>query len=162
MNNHNTQTNLVVEINVGLGMIVWWWTTHEEIKQHSKCPVGTRSVSWMVSDMVTNTMDVMNDNVPNDHGSIMLEEAAMLRHMGLQLLDMLQRVKHVLDNFGSVMVGKCAQMVVAECVLPRINGTQCRMFHQLQMTNVCVLWKFFFGRRWCIVVLCLSDKMSHV
>ena len=83
----------------------------------------------MVSDMVANTMDVMNDNVPNDHGSIMLEEAAMLRHMGLQLLDMLRRVKHVLDNFGSVMVGKCAQMVVAECVLPGINGTQCRMFH---------------------------------
>ena len=94
----------------------------------------------MVSDMVTNTMDVMNDNVPNDHGSIMLEEAAMLRHMGLKLLDMLRRVKCVPDNFGSVVVGKHAQMVVAEFVLPGIDGTQIRMFHRLQMTNVCVLW----------------------
>ena len=135
MNNHNTQTNLVVEINVGLGMIVWWWTTHEEIKQHSKCPVGTRSVFWMVSDMVTNTMDVMNDNVPNDHGSIMLEEAAMLRHMGLQLLDMLRRVKHVLDNFGSVLVCMCVEVVVAERILPWIDGTEVGMFHRLQETK---------------------------
>ena len=89
MNDNNTQTNLVAEINLGLGMIVWWWAIYEETKQHSKCPVATTSVFWMVSDMVANTMDVMNDNVPNDRGSIMLEEAAMLRHMGFQLLQML-------------------------------------------------------------------------
>ena len=73
MNNHNTQTNLVVEINVGFGMIFWWWATHEEMEQHSKCLVAMRSVFGVVFDMVTDTMDVTNDNITNDHSSITLD-----------------------------------------------------------------------------------------
>ena len=59
-------------------MVIRWGTAHEGIEQHSKCPVVMRCVFWVIVNMITDRMEVTNDDVANDFRCILLEEEAML------------------------------------------------------------------------------------
>ena len=89
MNDDNSQTNPVVEINVCFRMVIWWGPTHEGMEQHSKCPVAMRCVFWVAINMLTDRTEATSNNVTNDFFCIVLEETAMHRHMSSQLLDVL-------------------------------------------------------------------------
>ena len=79
--------------------------------------------------MVPDRTDVMCDHVTNDHRCILLDEAAVFRHMTSQLFDVLRGLKHVLDNFGTFLVCRQSQTIVQECIISRIDGTQLVVFH---------------------------------
>ena len=90
MNDNNTQTNLVVEINECFGVIVWWGTTHEKMEQHPNCPIAMRCVFCLVFDALADRVDVTSDNVSNDFLRMSPGKAAMLGDMSSQLVDVLR------------------------------------------------------------------------
>ena len=174
-NNNDSQTNLVVEIDVFLGMVVWWGTTHEGVEQHSQCPVAMTSrmgrnkilriifkmwIWWAFDMFIIAGMQVVKHQIMNDFCCIVLQEEPMLRHVTSEFCHMLWRVEQVIDESDTFLVRKHTQLFIGEQVLLWIDGTQFGMFHWLQKTTLRLFQRLLLWReRW--TVLSLWNKMSH-